>query len=361
MLMAENLKSSSRALSSVSGNLLVVDDAPSILIILKSFLEGDRCRLFAAENGAKALQILEEEEIDLVLLDVMMPEMGGYEVCRQMRTQARTRDIPVIFLTGLGRKEEIIRGLEVGGSDYLIKPFDREELLLRVRHHLDAYANQRRLQRLSQEQRIFNLALNEELQRQVEAWEPLRRSLEEQGAAADPSLKARLTGLDKFFRNVRQWSDLLSGVDVTMRSPIHFSEEIDWDNWREPLKHKGLGWKLTGDEQAELFADIRMVNLMFGLLLPWIASIAESGSELHAQVTSSEKEVVVEISWQSSQEILDSVPDVHDLSWQEPGANLSEELPLRLAHLIMRRHYGELALTRDGADSARLSLMFPNT
>lgn len=354
------LKTLSRNLPSLSGNLLVVDDAPSILIILKSFLEGDRCRLFAAENGAKALEILEEQNIDLVLLDIMMPEMGGYEVCRKMRANERTRDIPVIFLTGLGRKEEIIRGLEVGGSDYLIKPFDREELLLRVRHHLAAHANRQRLERLRQEQRIFSLALNVEIQRQADRWEPLQSELN--GAVCEhPSLNQRIRGLDGFFRNVRQWGELLAGEDATMRSPVHFPREIKWSAWAEDLRQKQLKWRLDEETDVEVFADIRMVSLMFDMLLPWVISLAAVGTAVSVQATPGAEATILEISWQSTPEALDAVPDLPELILQEPGPNLGQELPLRLAHLIMGRHYGELALSREAPDCASLSLTFPNT
>ncbi len=355
------MKSKLKAVPSISGNLLVVDDAPSILIILKSFLAGDRCRLFAAENGAKALEILERESIDLVLLDILMPEMGGYEVCRQLRANERTKDIPVIFLTGLGRKEEIVRGLEVGGSDYLIKPFDREELILRVRHHLQAYDNHRRLKRMNHEQRIFNLALNEELQRQTEQLEALRRQVDALGQSESADLRSRISGVESFFRNVRQWSDLLSGRDATMRSLLSFQREMVWEPLRQLALEADVGFELDGDESTEVFADVRMVSLMFDLLFPWVIQMAQKPSKLILRTVEGEDSVVVEITWRAASDVFDAIPGASGFSGGVESVELAEQIPLQLGQLIMKRHYGELKLSCDEPDGARISLVFPNT
>ncbi|WP_309385819.1 response regulator [Cerasicoccus frondis] len=340
----------------VSGNLLVVDDAPSILIILKSFLEDDRCRLFPAENGAKALEILEEQPIDLVLLDIMMPEMGGYEVCRKMRSDPRFRDIPVIFLTGLGRKEEIVRGLEVGGSDYLIKPFDKEELILRVRQHLQAHGNQKRLQRLAQEQKVFSQALIEEVKRQSVSWEPLHRDAN----GVEPAIaSSQIEGLQRFFSNVRQWGDLLAGNDATLRSMLNLWQEIDWTQWDDCLAEKGIKLEFLGDQETDIYADVRMVNLMLGQLMPWVISLASPSSGVTVQTAPAPDGVQLEICWEASPEQLDHVPELHELSGNVSGN--SADMPLCLSSIILKRHFGDVSLVRESVSAARLTLAFPNT
>ncbi|WP_309400084.1 response regulator [Cerasicoccus maritimus] len=352
------LKASTKSLPHVSGNLLIVDDAPSILIILKSFLQDDRCRLFPAENGVKALKILEEQPIDLVLLDVMMPEMGGYEVCRKMRLDPRFRDIPVIFLTGLARKEEIVRGLEVGGSDYLVKPFDREELILRVRQHLHSYTIQRRLQRLASEQKTFSHALNEELKRQTMRWEPIQQQLTE--ISSEPVDEGELVALQRFFKNVRQWGELLAGNDATMRSMLNLSQEIDWSQWRDLLESKCITLNFVGERDDEIFADIRMVNLLLGQVLPWVVELAEAGSLVQVVTTPAVDAMQIEICWSASEDKLDAVPDLRDLELSAPNGDTSG-MPLRLCSIILKRHFGDVTLVREDTNKARLSLNFPNT
>lgn len=116
--------------------LLLVDDTPANIDILVGLLKAD-FDLKVANRGAKALQICQSgARIDLVLLDVMMPEMDGFEVCRKLRAAPETRDLPVIFLTAKSELDDVVQGFEFGANDYLTKPFRPTELLARVRTHL---------------------------------------------------------------------------------------------------------------------------------------------------------------------------------------------------------------------------------
>jgi two-component system sensor histidine kinase/response regulator len=126
--------------------LLLVDDTPSNIDVLVGMLKDDY-DLKVANRGAKALKICEAGgPIDLVLLDVMMPEMDGYEVCRQLRATAATRDIPIIFLTAKSELEDVVHGFEIGANDYVAKPFRPAELRARVRTHLMIAAQQREIE-----------------------------------------------------------------------------------------------------------------------------------------------------------------------------------------------------------------------
>jgi PleD family two-component response regulator len=117
--------------------ILVVDDEPHIRQILKFTLEKAGYQVFAAADGEVALQKMAEIKPSLVLLDVMMPKIDGFEVCRKMRKDFMLSHIPVIMLTAKGDLNEKVRGLEGGANDYLIKPYSNEELLLRVRNVLE--------------------------------------------------------------------------------------------------------------------------------------------------------------------------------------------------------------------------------
>lgn len=122
--------------------LLLVDDTPANIDILVGLLKAE-FDLKIANRGEKALQICcGPDPIDLILLDVMMPSMDGFEVCRVLRGQASTQDIPILFLTAKAEVEDVIRGFGVGGNDYLTKPFRPEELLARVRTHLTLRSQQ---------------------------------------------------------------------------------------------------------------------------------------------------------------------------------------------------------------------------
>jgi PleD family two-component response regulator len=117
--------------------ILVADDEPHIVQILKFTLEKAGYHVGTAANGQEALEQIEEFEPNLVILDIMMPIMDGYEVCRKMREDFQMNQIPVIMLSAKGDLHERVEGLERGANDYLIKPYSNDELLLRVRNVLE--------------------------------------------------------------------------------------------------------------------------------------------------------------------------------------------------------------------------------
>ncbi len=113
--------------------ILVVDDYPANRMTAMALLALEGYEVSEAESGTVALERVMKIQPDLILLDVMMPEMDGFEVCQQLKQDERTRLIPVIFITALNDKESRIRGIEAGGDDFLTKPFDRPELSARVK------------------------------------------------------------------------------------------------------------------------------------------------------------------------------------------------------------------------------------
>ncbi len=117
--------------------ILITDDIERNLQVLGEILTAEGLRFAAAMNGKRALEIVRFRKPDLILLDIMMPEMDGYEVCTRLKSDPATADIPVIFLTATNDKDSIVRGFEVGAVDYVTKPFHSAELLARVYAHLE--------------------------------------------------------------------------------------------------------------------------------------------------------------------------------------------------------------------------------
>ncbi len=119
-------------------NILVVDDDPVMQAILASYLSRHKCTLTQITNGAEALRTIDNGNIfDLILLDVSMPEMSGYEVCQHIRKTHFPHELPVIMVTAKDQAEDLAKGFTSGANDYLIKPFSEEELLARIRIHLN--------------------------------------------------------------------------------------------------------------------------------------------------------------------------------------------------------------------------------
>ncbi len=118
------------------GVILIVDDTPTNLQMLFDFLEDSSLNVVVAEDGESAIEMAEYAPPDLILLDVLMPQMDGFETCRRLKTNQITQDIPVIFLTALSDKVDKIKGLKLGAVDYITKPLEHEEVLARVNIHL---------------------------------------------------------------------------------------------------------------------------------------------------------------------------------------------------------------------------------
>ena len=117
-------------------NILICDDEPDIVSALKIYLTGDEYQLFEAYNGRQALETVDNNEIHLVLLDIMMPEMDGIQTLSRIREH---HNMPVIFLTAKGEDTDKILGLNIGADDYVTKPFNPVELLARVKSQLRRY------------------------------------------------------------------------------------------------------------------------------------------------------------------------------------------------------------------------------
>src|ERR1700684_2124511 len=117
----------------MTARVLVVDDIPANVKLLEARLSAEYFDVVTAMSGAEALAICERAECDLVLLDVMMPDMDGFEVCRRLKTNTLTHHIPVVMVTALDQPADRVRGLEAGADDFLTKPVDEIALVARVR------------------------------------------------------------------------------------------------------------------------------------------------------------------------------------------------------------------------------------
>lgn len=132
-------------MSEGQATILIVDDTPTNIQLLNSMLR-DQYKVKAATNGVKALKIAQTEpQPDIILLDIMMPDMDGYEVCRQLKSSPLTDKIPVIFITAKSAVEDEQQGFELGAIDYITKPFNPDIVKTRVRTHIALYVQQRKL------------------------------------------------------------------------------------------------------------------------------------------------------------------------------------------------------------------------
>ncbi len=140
-----------------NASILIVDDIPQNIQVLGSFLSTHAHKISFATSAKEALLLLNDNSYDLLLLDVMMPEMNGFELCSLLKKNPYTQDIPIIFITAKSDSESIVKGFQSGGVDYITKPFNSFELLSRVETHL-------KLQHQSKMLKDINLSLEEQVQ-----------------------------------------------------------------------------------------------------------------------------------------------------------------------------------------------------
>ena len=134
--------------------ILVVDDIPKNLEVIGNILSLEQYQISVASDGDKAWKILNRISPDLILLDIMMPAIDGYTLCRQIKTLEDKKDIPVIFITAKSTPEDLAKGFELGAVDYITKPFNAEELIARVRAHISLYRAKKKNETLIGELRL---------------------------------------------------------------------------------------------------------------------------------------------------------------------------------------------------------------
>jgi two-component system sensor histidine kinase/response regulator len=185
------------------GVILLVDDNPTNLGLLFDSLSNSGFRLLVAEDGEGALEQVNYVKPDLILLDVMMPGMDGFETCRRLKSNSSTQDIPVIFMTALTDTIDKVTGLSIGAVDYITKPIQPDEVLARIKTHLMVHGLKRQLQ----EQ-------NHQLQQEVQERQRVEQSLKLLLRAVSHDLRNPVTGMLMVLKN-------LLGAAASVREPDH--------------------------------------------------------------------------------------------------------------------------------------------
>ncbi len=131
--------------------ILIVDDMPKNIMVLGNNLMNEDYQIAYARSGQEAIELTESNDFDLILLDIMMPNMDGYETCNTILANPKTKDIPIIFITEKNDFDSIVKGFDAGAKDYVTKPFNSSELLARVRTHLELKRSREKLEILNKD------------------------------------------------------------------------------------------------------------------------------------------------------------------------------------------------------------------
>jgi class 3 adenylate cyclase/CheY-like chemotaxis protein len=235
--------------------LLVVDDTPANLKLLADLLGAKGYGVVTAAAGPEALEKVEKERPDLVLLDVMMPGMSGYEVCRKIRESPATAMLPVVMVTALDPAQERVKGIEAGADDFLMKPINQQELLARVRSLLRIKALQDELTEWNKtlERRVAEqVAQLERLDRLKRFFSPQLAEMIVSGDAEDP-LKSHRREISVVFLDLRGFTSFAETSEP--EEVMGVLREYHGEMGRLILEHDGTLERFTGDGMMIFFND----------------------------------------------------------------------------------------------------------
>lgn len=162
--------------ANVKANILVVDDHPDNLRTLSLFLQVEGYKVRKAASGSMALETVSSQVPDLILLDIRMPTMDGFEVCAALKRSPKTSDVPILFISASDEVVDKVKAFDLGGSDYITKPFRSQEVLARVKHQLTIQQQRRELVALYQQVQSLNAHLEQQVQERTQA---LQQALDE--------------------------------------------------------------------------------------------------------------------------------------------------------------------------------------
>lgn len=207
-----------------SATILIVDDTPANLNVLFDFLRDAGFKVLVAQGGKSAIQKVEYAAPDLILLDILMPDMDGFATCQALKAKETTKDIPIIFMSALSETIDKVKGLQLGAVDYITKPFQHEEVLARIKLHL----NLRNLTRQVQQQ---NIRLEQEIQERIQVETTLRQR-EAQIRLITDSLPVLISYIDRNYcyrfvnRGYEEWFKLPREKIENRRIQEFFSEVV---------------------------------------------------------------------------------------------------------------------------------------
>ncbi len=338
--------------------LLIVDDSISNLNIIGNVLKSSNYKITIALDGTQALNILDQMPIDLILLDIMMPGMDGYEVCRRIKKNAATKDIPVIFMSALSDTRDIVEGFRCGGIDYITKPFKTEEIKVRVETHLKVRKQNQELKKLNADKDLFISILAHDIKNPINYLtgfsELLLTNLRRYSIEEIESKLSSILGFSKnlfvMLEDTLLWARSQSGRMEFSPEKIVFSElcKAIIDYHKISAVAKELNIETFVHETDKVFADKYMLNVIMTNLVANAIKFSQNGGVISIYSEQNDKEVVVSVSDSGVGIKPDRIPKLFDItqvySTKGTAGEKGTGLGLILCHDFVKRHGGEITV-----------------
>jgi len=287
------------------GLLLVVDDQLRNLQVVKAALTRDGFEVLIAQDAQTALQFLTARIPDLILLDVNMPDMNGFDLCLEIKANPATLHIPIIFLSGDSHHDSIKKGFQLGGVDYVTKPFNKEELLARVRTHVELrQANERHSAQLLERNKVLNLIAQEwykPLQRIVMTAAKMRKIFGAKDADTAAALASEGAIAERMLASIedflQQKTSEVAG-EFAHASDSFSSEDLRKlaSNWYLTAKRKQINIHFTGPRKtATIPAPSFMARQVVDAVVGNAISFTPSGAEVLVEILNEPNNVVLQV------------------------------------------------------------------
>lgn len=295
------------------GTILLVDDNPANLAVLSNFLSADGFEILVSQDGESAIWQAEHEHPNLILLDILMPGLGGFETCRQLKSQSATRHIPVIFMTALADTQNKIQGFELGGIDYITKPLQPEEVLARVNVHITLQRQQQQIQKqnaqltqLNHDKDRFFSIIAHDLRGSINSLRDLTQMTSENLELYSVSkLKDILRmqfqttdNLSKLLENLLMWARVQQGLIEYQPQRIDLAQVVAWN---VQLARPGAQQKqitLTNSVEKDIYiihADFNMVDTVIRNLLSNALKFTFSGGTITLSATEDKHHIALAV------------------------------------------------------------------
>jgi two-component system, sensor histidine kinase and response regulator len=269
--------------------ILIIDDTPANLRLLNSILIEQEYAVHPANSGEHALRFLESTTPDLILLDIRMPGLDGYQVCKQLKSNERTRDIPVIFISAADDVSDKVKAFTVGGADYIVKPFQVEEVLARVNTHLSLRGLEKHLEVRVQERTAELLGANARLSDEI---------IERERRVAERTIELQLANreLETFLHSVSHnlCAPLERVCDLAKSLQDNYKNQLD-TNVQDHLEHIV---RSTRNMETLIAAFLELSHTNQGELLPGAVDLSELVLSIIEDLRSQEPQRRVELSIQ---------------------------------------------------------------
>lgn len=364
--------------------ILIVDDIPSNIWLLKAMLEQSGFQICSAENSEEALERLKRGTIDLILLDVLMPGVNGFELAEQLKHHPDYREIPIIFLTALNEPGDVVKGFQLGANDFISKPFNKEELFVRIRHQLTLLEAKRTIQQQTGELQktiagrdalysviahdlripMSSLKMNlNVLLLKMEEYQIGKQDILEMLQTANETTERLFTLLD----NLLKWTRSQLGRLEAVPQGIYLAElaegVVEVFSMVAATKQIKINFQSSPAEETEVQVDIDMIKTAIRNLLSNAIKFSYSGSEIDVAVKSKGREVyftVIDYGCGIKQEEQHKLLDVatHYTTFgteHESGSGLG----LLLVMEFMKLNNGRLFFTSKEGEGSTFSFILP--